>query len=116
MEVHNNRPVALGSNPRQQQPKQAARLQQPSPASGTELRREISGQLAQQILQESGIKPTEIFRYKVQLDIDGDTGRVVAEVREKDSGELVKEVPSRTLLRQAAMLNEALGMILDKPV
>ena len=116
MEVHNNRPVALDSSPRPQQPKQAARAEQSSPAPATEMRREIGGQLAQQILKASGIKPAEIFRYKVQLDIDGDTGRVVAEVREKESGELVREVPSRTLLRQAAMLNETLGMILDKPV
>ncbi len=116
MEVHFNRPVALDSSPRPQQPKQAARSAQPSPAPAAELRREIGGQLARQILKDAGIKPTEMFRYKVQLDIDGDTGRVVAEVREKDSGELVKEVPSRSLLRQAAMLNETLGMILDKPV
>lgn len=116
MEVHNNRPVALDSKPRQQQPSPAARAEQPDPAQGAGLRREIGGELAQKILQESGIRPAEIFRYKVQLDIDGDTGRVVAEVREKDSGELVKEVPSRTLLRQAAMLNEVLGTILDTPV
>ena len=67
------------------------------------------------MLEEAGIKPVEIDRYRVQLDIDGDTGRVVAEIREKESGDLVTEVPSRTLLRQAAMLKDTLGMILDTP-
>ena len=115
MEVHNNRPVAVDGGARPQQPRPAAQSEPATRAPETELRRELSGELARQILKESGIEPVEINRYRVQLDIDGDTGRVVAEVRKKDSGELVTEVPSRTLLRQAAMLRETLGMILDRP-
>ena len=114
MELRNIAPPAVAATARPQ----TATAKQPDrgkPVQTAELRQELTGPLAQKILEEAGIKPAEIDRYRVQLDIDGDTGRVVAEVREKDSGELVTEVPSRTLLRQAAMLEESLGMILDTP-
>ncbi|MCG8355500.1 MAG: flagellar protein FlaG [Kiloniellales bacterium] len=83
---------------------------------GDEIRRELTGALAQRVLEDSGIKPQDISKYRVRLDIDDASGRVVAEVRDKESGELVEEVPSRKILRQAQMLQETLGMILDKPV
>lgn len=92
-----------------------ARAPSASPAT-PELRRELVGPLARRILEDSGIEPKELSRFRVQLDIDDATGRVIAEIRDKDTGELVDEVPSRKVLRQAAMLKEAIGMILDKPV
>lgn len=90
--------------------------EQPEPSAAPELRRELVGPLAQNILEESGVKSEDLGRFRVQLDIDDDSGRVVAEIRNKETGELVDEVPTRSVLRQAAMLKEAVGMILDKPV
>lgn len=114
MELRNITPVAAGiaAGPQTTAAKQPERGKS---AHKAELRQELTGPLARKVLEDVGIKPAEIDRYRVQLDIDGDTGRVVAEVREKESGDLVTEVPSRTLLRQAAMLRESLGMILDTP-
>ena len=114
MELRNITPVAAGiaAEPQTTAAKQPERGKS---AQKAELRQELTGPLARKVLEDVGIKPAEIDRYRVQLDIDGDTGRVVAEVREKESGDLVTEVPSRTLLRQAAMLRESLGMILDTP-
>ncbi len=99
-------PQARGSRPAEPQAQ---------PRTG-EIRSELAGPLARRVLEDSGIKPADIAKYRVKLDIDDDSGRVVAEVRDKKSGELVNEVPSRKLLRQAQMLKEAVGMILDKPV
>ena len=84
--------------------------------SGKSVPNELKGALAQKLLESSGIKPAEFDRFRVEIDIDGDTGRVVAEIRNRQTGDLVDEVPSRTLLRQAAMLKETLGTLLDTPV
>lgn len=116
MEVRTFNPVASATSSLTQTASKAPQPKSGSAAQEAQARREITGPLAQKLLEASGIKPAEISRFRVQLDIDDGTGRVVAEVRSKESGELVAEVPSRTLLRQAAMLRETLGMILDKPV
>ena len=115
MELRNITPVAAAAQAKPQTTNTANQAERGKSAQTAGLRQELTGPLAQKVLEDAGIKPVEIDRYRVQLDIDGDTGRVVAEVREKESGDLVAEVPSRTLLRQAAMLKETLGMILDTP-
>lgn len=116
MEVKGITPVAASSPIRDQRPQAAQQTASgpgTAPAAPTS---EIGGRLARNLLAASGVKEVDLTKYKVNLDIDGDTGRVVAEIRDRRSGDLVSEVPSRTLLRQAAMLNETLGTILDKPV
>jgi len=115
MELRNITPIAASTAAGPQTTNTAKQPERGKSAQKAELRQELTGPLAQKVLEDVGIKPAEIDRYRVQLDIDGDTGRVIAEVRNKESGELVTEVPSRTLLRQAAMLKESLGMILDTP-
>lgn len=116
MEVKGITPVAMGNQIRDQRPQAARQTSSgPGPAPGAPSS-EIGGRLAHNLLAASGLKDVELAKYKVSLDIDGDTGRVVAEIRDRSSGDLVTEVPSRTLLRHAAMLNETLGTILDKPV
>ena len=119
MEVKNVSPVAFGTpRPQPNTARSSGAVDapaQPDPAS-TKVPGEISGQLARRLLADSGIKQADMDRFRVKLDIDGDTGRVVAEVRNRETNELVTEVPSRKLLRHAAMLKETLGMILEKPV
>ncbi|MDJ0951700.1 MAG: flagellar protein FlaG [Alphaproteobacteria bacterium] len=116
MDVKSIAPAAVASLARSPQGRGARPAEPQAQPRADQIRSEITGPLAQRILEDSGIKPAEIGKYRVKLDIDDDSGRVVAEVRDKESGELVNEVPSRKLLRQAQMLKEAVGMILDKPV
>jgi len=78
-------------------------------------RREVSKALAKAILAESRIEPVEISRFNVRLDIDRDTGRVIAEIQDKKTGELLQKIPSDSLLRSAAMLEQTIGTILDTP-
>lgn len=119
MEVKNVSPVVFGT--RAPQPSRAGAANaaggsiDTGPASTT-VSGEVTGQLAERLLADAGIKQADMNRFRIKLDIDNDTGRVVAEVRNRHTDELVTEVPSRKLLRQAAMLRETLGMILDKPV
>ncbi len=116
MEVKGIPPVAARTQARSPQKGGGQPAEPQAQSNSTEIRDELTGPLAQRILKDSGIEATEISKYRVKLDIDDDSGRVVAEVRNKQTGELVDEVPSRKLLRQAQLLRETLGMILDKPV
>lgn len=81
----------------------------------TEVKPEVTGALRDGLLEAAEIPQSQRHEVRIQLDIDSDSGRVVAEVRDRSTGDLVKELPSRTVLRQAAMLDEVLGLILDKP-
>lgn len=82
----------------------------PPPVNNNE---QISSSLAKAVLKDSGIKPADISRFNVRLDIHKETGRVVANIFNKETGKLVQKVPSEALLRQAEMLGEVLGTILD---
>ena len=105
----------------------AARQSAPAPASRTpdkaaqaEIRRaaarqNVSDALAKAILADSNIAPADQQKFNVSLDIHKDTGRVVAEIRNKSTGELVQKIPSETILRNAAMLERVIGTILDTP-
>ncbi len=75
-----------------------------------------SDALTRKVLEAAGLQPTEINKYSVKLDIDNGTGRVVALIHERQSGELVSQVPTESVLRQSALLKEVLGTILDQPV
>ena len=118
MEVKNVSPVTLGTSAPRVPQARSARAEPAIQPDSTSIknRGEVTGQLARRLLADSGIKQADMDRFRVKLDIDVDTGRIVAEVRNRQTNELVTEVPSRKLLRQAAMLKETLGMILDKPV
>lgn len=116
MDVKSINPISLSDRDKHDRAASPpARKPSASPVT-PEPRRELVGPLARRVLEDSGIAPKELGRFRVQLEIDEGTGRVIAEIRDKDTGELVDEVPSRKVLRQAAMLREAIGMILDKRI
>ena len=78
-------------------------------------RQNVSDALAKAILAESNIEPTELQKFNVRLDIHKETGRVVAEIENKRTGELLQRIPSETILRGAVMLEKSLGTVLDTP-
>jgi len=80
-----------------------------------ETRRQISEALAREILKESNLPPVEFHKFNVRLDIHKETGRVVAEIENKQTGEVLQKIPSDSLLRSAMMLEQFLGTILDRP-
>jgi len=116
MDVKTIIPIASGATKPRPEVAAPRAIQPKVPIAVPEIKQELKGQMAQAILKDSGIDPKDINRFQVKLDIDEGTGRVVAEIRNRETGELVNEVPSRKLLRQAALLKEALGTILDRPV
>ncbi len=53
---------------------------------------------------------------RVQVDIDKPSGRVIGRVIDKQTGELIRQVPPKELLRLLAKTREMLGALFDKKV
>jgi flagellar protein FlaG len=51
----------------------------------------------------------EITDGKLQLAIDRDTGRVIGKIVDKQSGELLRQIPTEEILRLIAATEEELG-------
>ena len=61
-------------------------------------------------VQES-LKPVES---RIQLSVDQDLNRVVVKVVDRDSGELIRQLPPEDVLQVQRFLNEQSGLILEE--
>ena len=52
----------------------------------------------------------------LEIDVHEDSGRVMAKIIRKDSGELIKEIPPEKLLDIAAKMKEIVGVLFDANV
>lgn len=59
-------------------------------------------------------QPRDAFSYQLQFHVDEATGRVVAEVVDRETGEIVRQVPPEHVLRIAMYLEMLLGQQLDQ--
>jgi flagellar protein FlaG len=55
----------------------------------------------------------EITDGKLQLAIDRDTGRVIGRIVDKQSGELIRQMPSEEMLRLIAATKAELGPLVS---
>ena len=60
------------------------------------------------------IANTDIFSRKIQLSYDEEINRVIVTVVDRDSGEVLREIPSKDLQRLARHLKDAIGVLYDK--
>lgn len=60
--------------------------------------------------------PDRAFQYQIELRVDQETGRVVARVIDRESGEVVRQVPPEHVLQLATYIDEWLGRVLDARV
>lgn len=120
MEIARTSPVPNVAKPAQKAAPDAARGGAQSQVARArvqqaEAKREVGEAMAKAILADSNIEPADISKFSVSLDIHKETGRVIAEIRNKDTGEVLQKIPSDSILRGAVMLEQAIGTILDKP-
>ena len=59
---------------------------------------------------------SRIFNTKLSFYIDEPTGRTVIKVSDRETDEVIREIPPIEFLKIAAKLNEILGIIIDKKV
>ena len=50
---------------------------------------------------------------EIRMDIDDDTGRVVAQIIDRETREVISQVPLQELLDIAARLNDLVGLLFD---
>ena len=73
-----------------------------------DLTRENARQLAEDVQQRFDFLAT-----RLDLIVDDQTGTLVAKILERDSGKLIRQVPTDQLLNLRAKLNELVGMLFD---
>jgi flagellar protein FlaG len=52
----------------------------------------------------------------LQFSVFEETGQTVVRVVDKDTGELVRQIPTKELLELAARLEDMMGILFDKQV
>jgi flagellar protein FlaG len=57
-----------------------------------------------------------IHHVGLQFSVHDDTGETVVRVVDKDTGELIRQIPPQELLDLAAKLEEMMGILFDKQV
>lgn len=69
--------------------------------------------------QSDGFKDL-LQRYSQALDarlvfrVDGESGKLVAEIRDYATGELVRQIPPEELMRVSKVISEYLGLLVDE--
>ena len=57
-----------------------------------------------------------IHNVGLQFSVDHSTGRTIIKVIDKDTGQLIREVPPESVLNLSAKLDEMMGILFDKTV
>ncbi|QBS37218.1 flagellar protein FlaG [Thermaerobacter sp. FW80] len=57
--------------------------------------------------------PSQAFAYRLEFHVDDATGRLVAQVVDRETGETVRQVPPEHVLRIAMYLECLMGRLLD---
>ena len=56
---------------------------------------------------------TQRLNREIRMDIDDDTGRVVAQIIDRETREVLRQVPLQELLDIATRLNDLVGLLFD---
>lgn len=57
-----------------------------------------------------------IYNVKLDFSVDQSTGEVMVTVSEKESGEVIREIPPAEMLKLAAKMDEMVGLLLDRSI
>ena len=55
-----------------------------------------------------------IFRGEAEFSIDKDTNMVIVKIKDKETGEIIRQIPPEVVLKIAKSIEEFLGMLLDE--
>ncbi|ABR31344.1 flagellar protein FlaG [Thermosipho melanesiensis] len=59
-------------------------------------------------------KLKKIFKGEAEFKIDKDTGMIVIKIKDKESGEIIRQIPPEVALRLAKNIEELIGVIFDE--
>ena len=65
--------------------------------------------LERAVVEAAGLKSADVGKVRVALAVDEESNRVIARVFDKETGELVRQIPTDEVLHNAALIRELLG-------
>ena len=65
------------------------------------------------LVEAAGLEPQQAAKVQVVLSVDEDSNRVNAKMYNKESGELIQQMPTDQMLRNSAMIRDMLGAAID---
>lgn len=65
------------------------------------------------LVEAAGLKPSDAAKVRVALSVEEGTNRVIARMYNKETGELIQQMPTDQMLRNAALIREMLGAAVD---
>lgn len=65
------------------------------------------------LVEAAGLSTKQAAKVHVVLSVDEGANRVIAKMYNKDSGELIHQMPTDQMLRNAALIREMLGAAVD---
>jgi|GEM_PF-737168 len=75
-----------------------------------------AGHRLQQALAKLDIPELSDDNSRIELNFNQDTGRVIAKVTDRYSGEVLREIPSKELQHLFAQIREYLGSVVDEEI
>ena len=58
----------------------------------------------------------ELFRGELKFEIDRDINMIIVKIKDKDTGELIRQIPPEVVVKLARALDEFLGLLMDERV
>jgi len=76
----------------------------------------VDPEFAANIFKENLEKLKVIFNAEAEFKIDKETGMIIVKIKEKDTGEIIRQIPPEVALKLAKNIEELLGMVFDEHV
>jgi flagellar protein FlaG len=65
-------------------------------------------------MQKKVKKFQEVFKSEAEFKVDRSTGMVIVKIKNKDTGEVVRQIPPEVVVKLAKTIEEFLGLLLDE--
>ncbi len=85
-------------------------------------RRNVQAQSVSQMSVEDALrnfqkklkKFREVLKSEAEFQIDRSTGMVIVKIKDKDTGQIIRQIPPDVVVKLARTIDEFLGMLLDE--
>jgi flagellar protein FlaG len=74
----------------------------------------ISVDDAMNILKEKLEKLSKLFRSEAQFTFDRDIDKVIVKIKDKDTGEIIRQIPPEVAIKIAKKVDELIGILFDE--
>jgi len=86
----------------------------PQQVRSTDQGQRISVDEALKILEEKIKKLSELFRGEAQFTFDKEIDRVIIKIKDKETGEIIRQIPPEVAVKIAKKVDELIGILFDE--